>query len=186
LRELTGRRRALVGAVARDAVRLGEQAGVPVTSGLRLEVEEALEAALADPATGEQLREGRLTRLGDRSSDLADWATPTPATRSGRAGGRETDARVSAAKAAREAAAQSLREAQRARDVAAERAAASTAAVDSLTGTLRDLRDQMADVERRLAEATLEARARAREAERAEAAVADARRAVAAARRRSR
>lgn len=59
LRELGRQRRRLVGAVTGTAVGL---AGRPVTAQVRAEVEQTLEAAVADPASAEAVRSGRLVR----------------------------------------------------------------------------------------------------------------------------
>lgn len=59
LRQLGAQRRELVGAVTGTAV---EDAGREVSAANRAEVEQTLEAALADPATADAVRSGRLVR----------------------------------------------------------------------------------------------------------------------------
>ena len=77
LRELGAQRRELVEAVTATAV---EHAGRQVTSAVREEVVATLEAALADPATAQAVRSGRLVRslsyAGFGGVDLADAVAP--------------------------------------------------------------------------------------------------------------
>lgn len=85
LRELGRQRKELVAAVTQTAVEL---AGRDVTAAVRLEVEQTLEAALADPASGEAVRSGQLTRAlqyaGFGGVDLEGAVAPlAPARRSG-------------------------------------------------------------------------------------------------------
>jgi len=61
LRQLSAERRRLVDRLAREAVQLGAAHGYEAPEAALQEVSQTLQAALADPAVGEQLREGRLT-----------------------------------------------------------------------------------------------------------------------------
>jgi len=77
LRELGRQRRALVDAVTATAV---ESAGRDVTAAVREEVAGTLEAALADPASAQAVRSGRLVRslsyAGFGDVDLSDAVAP--------------------------------------------------------------------------------------------------------------
>jgi hypothetical protein len=111
LRELGRQRRELVAAVTDQAV---GDAGRPVTAAVRSEVEQTLEAALADPLSAEAVRSGRLVRAlsfaGFGGVEL-DGAVAEPLARpasSARGARRDTDGaqdRAAAALAAAEAAA---------------------------------------------------------------------------------
>jgi hypothetical protein len=83
LRELGAQRRSLVDAVTDRAVRLAERDVAPA---VRVEVSDTLEAALADPASAQAVRSGRLVRglsyAGFGGVDL-DGAVAAPAERSG-------------------------------------------------------------------------------------------------------
>lgn len=80
LRALSEQRRDLLGAVATRAVQLS---GREVTAAVRHEVESTLDAALADPASAQAVRSGRLVRAlsfaGFGGVDL-EGATATPVT----------------------------------------------------------------------------------------------------------
>ena len=60
LRRLSGERRRMVDRLAREAVRLGAEHGYSAPEAALQEVSQSLQAALADPAVGDQLRAGRL------------------------------------------------------------------------------------------------------------------------------
>ncbi|MGP4114702.1 hypothetical protein ACTWP5_27820, partial [Streptomyces sp. 4N509B] len=62
LRTLTGQQRQVVGALARRAVRLTEEAGQRIGPDAQREVEQALHAVLADPEAAERWAAGHLTR----------------------------------------------------------------------------------------------------------------------------
>ncbi|MEU9256761.1 hypothetical protein AB0D66_34125, partial [Streptomyces sp. NPDC048270] len=68
LRELSHQQHVVVGSLAREALRLAEEAGTAVSETVLREVEQILRAALADPDAAEAWASGRLTR------------TPAPAT----------------------------------------------------------------------------------------------------------
>jgi hypothetical protein len=61
LRELSTQRRRLVTGLVQEARRLAGQAGQPFGAQAEREVQDTLEAALADPAVAEAVRSGRLT-----------------------------------------------------------------------------------------------------------------------------
>ena len=61
LRELSTQRRRLVTGLVQEARRLAEESGQPLTASAEREVQETLEAALADGRIGEAVRSGRLT-----------------------------------------------------------------------------------------------------------------------------
>jgi hypothetical protein len=104
LRELSTQRRRLVTGLVQEAGRLAEQAGQPLGASAEREVQETLEAALADPAAAEAVRSGRLTTalsyagLGaslDVDGAVAVWPEPVeqPRRRAAPAAGREREAR---------------------------------------------------------------------------------------------
>jgi hypothetical protein len=104
LRELSTQRRRLVTGLVQEARRLAEQAGQPFGAQAEREVQDTLEAALADPAVAEAVRSGRLTTAlsyaGLRASvdvdgAVAVWPEPVdqPRRRPAPAGDREREAR---------------------------------------------------------------------------------------------
>jgi hypothetical protein len=104
LRELSTQRRRLVTGLVQEARRLAEQAGQPFGAQAEREVQDTLEAALADPAVAEAVRSGRLTTalsyagLGasvDVDGAVAVWPEPVdqPRRRPAPAGDREREAR---------------------------------------------------------------------------------------------
>jgi hypothetical protein len=134
LRELSTRRRRLVTGLVQETRRLAEQAGQTFGASAEREVQETLEAALADPAVAEAVRSGRLTTalsyagLGasvDVDGAVAVWPEPVeqPRRRAAPAGDREREARRPAAskRRAREAGT-APRERDREEAKAAERA----------------------------------------------------------------
>lgn len=164
LRELGQQRRALVAAVAGAAVDLG---GRPVTAQVRLEVEQTLEAALADPASDEAVRSGRLVRAltyaGFGGVDL-DGAVAVPSLR------RRSPARTAAT--------------SERKDKPAAVAVAESAALDA-AAALDDAVRACEDAERERAEVEEAAGQEAREAELAAADVDRLERELAAARERA-
>jgi hypothetical protein len=103
LRELSTQRRRLVTGLVQEARRLAEQSGQALGASAEREVQETLEAALADPAVAEAVRSGRLTTalsyagLGasvDIDGAVAVWPEPVdqPRRRAAPAGGREPEA----------------------------------------------------------------------------------------------
>jgi hypothetical protein len=85
LRDLSVQRRQLITAISQEAKRLAAEAGQPVSAQVEREVQDTLEAALADPAAADAARSGRLTRalayagLGEgigESDAVAVWTAP--------------------------------------------------------------------------------------------------------------
>jgi hypothetical protein len=76
LRELNRQRQAVLAAIGREARRLAQELGRPVSEQVAEEVEETLRAALADPAAANAVRSGRLTTalsyVGFGEADLAE------------------------------------------------------------------------------------------------------------------
>jgi hypothetical protein len=62
LRDLSGQRRRLITAMSQEAKRLAADAGQSLSAQAEREVQDTLEAALADPAIADAVRSGRLTR----------------------------------------------------------------------------------------------------------------------------
>ena len=67
LRALGRQRQQLVAGVAQEARRTAREAGQPVSDAVQREVESTFEAALADEAAGEAVKQGRLLRSLERS-----------------------------------------------------------------------------------------------------------------------
>jgi hypothetical protein len=124
LRELSDQRRQLVAAVTDQAF---EAADREPTAALRAEVESTLEAALADPATADAVRTGRLTRAlsyaGFGGVDLEGAVAVGPA----RPAGKKSAAKP--AKAPAKSAAKAAKP-DRSKDIAAAEARAQEAAGD--------------------------------------------------------
>jgi hypothetical protein len=147
LRALGQQRRELVVAVTSAAVDL---AGRSITAQVRSEVEQTLEAALADPASAEAVRSGRLVRAlsyaGFGEVDLGGAVAVQPA-RSAPLPERakDDDARAGAERAALDAAAalddavRACEKAVRHRDDAAEAQAAADRDAATATDTVREL-----------------------------------------------
>ncbi|MBK5307741.1 MAG: hypothetical protein JJD92_13730 [Frankiaceae bacterium] len=102
LRELGNQRRQLVGAVIDKAFEAADRAP---TAALRSEVESTLDAALADPATADAVRSGRLTRAlsyaGFGGVDLEGAVAVGPARPSGKKGTKSTPSPAPAKPAAK-------------------------------------------------------------------------------------
>ncbi|GHI83616.1 hypothetical protein Sxan_09800 [Streptomyces xanthophaeus] len=142
LRELSHEQHVVIGALAREAVRLAAEAGTPVSETVVREVEQILRAVLADPDAAEAWTSGRLvkppaavTEFPALAPDAARPAPPPPAPEPG-PGHRAAEAVAAARAAAREAeeAAQTreeeLRTAEEAHARAAEEAERADAARD--------------------------------------------------------
>ncbi|NJC69472.1 hypothetical protein HC031_07020 [Planosporangium thailandense] len=150
LRELSMRRRAVVAALSREAIRLAGRANLPAA-----EIEATLTAALADPAVAEQVRAGQLTRAvtyagfgetprpklrlihgGEAEPEPGppDGSPTAKTSTTGKAPAKATEAeRRAAEKAAEEAARKAAEAERRAAERAAEaerRAAAAAAAAE--------------------------------------------------------
>jgi hypothetical protein len=81
LRQLGSQRRKLVSAVAQEAARLARAQHEPVNESLLREMQDILDAALADPEIADEVRSGRLTRTVSYSGfgpAATPGATPTP------------------------------------------------------------------------------------------------------------
>ncbi|MEU4211004.1 hypothetical protein AB0F13_13590 [Streptomyces sp. NPDC026206] len=110
LRELSRRQRALVASLSRQAGRLADGAGHPVSDDVLREVEETLHAVLADPRAAQEWTEGRLSRpltavsgFPGLAPDAADRLAAAPSPSPPRpARGRGTGAQVSDLTEARE------------------------------------------------------------------------------------
>ncbi|MFG2983530.1 hypothetical protein ACGFYQ_20150 [Streptomyces sp. NPDC048258] len=149
LRDLSHQQHVVIGALAREALRLADEAGNPVSETVLREVEQILYAALADPEAAEAWASGRLAKAPELPAEFpgvdADAVPPEPPARPAppepaarpRAAERQPDRRVDAARAAAQEAEwaatareDDLRQAEEARQRAAEQAAAAEAEVD--------------------------------------------------------
>lgn len=199
LRRLSARRRHDVDRLARTAVRLGAERGYPAPDAALQEVSQTLQAAMADPATGDQLRGGRLTTAasygGFGPSDLmaamaasmpTPTATPDPAPAAGPEPAPEPEpgpepdedphraeqaARLAEAESSWEAARAALDEAETAAEEATARADEVADRIEELEAELERTRSEEAEA-RDLART---ARRRHQEARRAAAAAEQAR-----------
>ena len=156
LRQLGAQRRELVGAVVTRAVELG---GRQATAALRDEVAGTLEAALADPASAQAVRSGRLVRAlsyaGFGDVDLSGAvAGPVGAAPAGKKEPADKSARIAQAEAAAHAAAgrlddlvRSCEQAERERAAAHERAEQAHAEVERLQQALRDAQARAHEVD---------------------------------------
>jgi predicted transcriptional regulator len=171
LRQLTAQRRKVVEQLADQAEALGEELGQKVGPSARDEVEQTLQAALADENAGTAVRSGRLVRaLSSTGFDAVDLAGAVaqgdapPAPRAPRSkGGRARVDDLDAARRKRdderaEAERKELErrraEARRARDDAAAALAEAKSARDTARAERDDLLDQQSDLQRRLDEVT--------------------------------
>jgi hypothetical protein len=81
LRQLGSQRRKLVAAVAQEAARLARAQHEPVNESLMRDMQDILDAALADPEIADEVRSGRLTRTVSYSGfgpAATPGAVPTP------------------------------------------------------------------------------------------------------------
>ena len=174
LRTLGAQRRRLVEAVTGSAVALG---GRPVTSAVREEVAGSLEAALADPASAEAVRSGRLVRslsyAGFGGADLSDAVAP--ASRSPAPGAPEDRAERAPSAQPRKGADRAAAAAARAQEAHAARLAEAQAGAHDAAGRLDDAVRACEAAERRRAQAQEEVETLAAEVERRAAALAEAR-----------
>ena len=181
LRELSARRNEVVAALVHQAVELGRSAGVRVSSAAEQEVQATLQAALARPAVAEAVRAGRLVQpasyagFGSWDDDALAAGTfggpaPSPSDhrREGNRRAEEARRRAEGERAVQQAASR-LAQAEGEVAAAAEEAQRAEEQRTAVAAQLERLREQVLDLERRLAEVTLETRAgavRRREAER--------------------
>ncbi|MFB7462173.1 hypothetical protein ACFCZ1_01490 [Streptomyces sp. NPDC056224] len=82
LRDLSHQQHVVIGALAREALRLADEAGTPVSETVLREVEQILYAALADPEAAEAWASGRLAKAPQLPTDFpgvdADAVPPEP------------------------------------------------------------------------------------------------------------
>lgn len=180
LRELSQQRRQVISELGRAARGLAQDAGQPMSEAAERELESTLDAALADPTAGDEVRSGRLTtalkRSGLGSVDVTSAAAPPPGTgtrasnRPGRAARTNEHDDLQRRLQRREAAESAFLEAEAVATTARSEAAELGLRVSGAReehGSLRQaLRESEAQLERLRAEEAAAA-ARLREAERA-------------------
>jgi hypothetical protein len=174
LRDLTAQRRKVVSALVRTAESLAREADPDGRAALPLaEVEATLGAALADPQVAAQVRAGRL----ERPVSYTGFGAPATAARGGGGSADRTRGTATAPDRGRAAGPQRAREEElrRAREEELRQAAAAAAAAaaerDRAGAARRALADELADIDRALAELAgrrAEVAARLGEAEAAE------------------
>ena len=176
LRDLSTQRRRLVAALTQEAQRLAAQAGQAVSAQGEREVQDTLEAALADQGMADAVRSGRLTKalsyagLGEGvgiSDAVAVWPAPAarpprgPApsrpARKGRAAPGDAHETKEAARARREAEAaerarQEAEAAERNRQDAAEDAREAQAGLDEAEQEVTSARDKHQALQRQIDE----------------------------------
>ena len=156
LRRLGAQRRELVQAVVETAV---QDAGRDVTAATRAEVEQTLEAALADPATADAVRSGHLVRAVtyagfggvDLEGAVAVSAPPRPAPRRRKDTAdpvEEAERAALDASAALDDAVRACERAQRERESAEQDAAAAAEQRDEAATRVAELEAQLADARR--------------------------------------
>ncbi|MEU8773654.1 hypothetical protein [Streptomyces sp. NPDC048606] len=172
LRELSHQQHVVIGALAREAVRLAREAGTKVSGTVEQEVEQILRAVLADPDTAREWASGRLERVPEpvtRFPEADPGAVPPPSGRRTAPDAREDrdarEAREAAARAA-DAAARALVEAEEELRTAEEvrRSAVARATAADATLARLEAESQRARAERDLAYEAVE-RAEARHGE---------------------
>ena len=162
LRELTANRQRVVAALVQAARRLAAEAGHPVSAGTAYEVEQTLNAALADPQTAHSVRAGRLVHSAEPTgfglgADAGSAEAVTPAAAAARPAPRAPARERSGAEAGdrqqtREQRAEDRKRAERER-LQAEHDAAR--ADHEVAGTeLREAEERVAAVEQAREEAT--------------------------------
>jgi len=165
LKKLTAQRRRLVRALARQAADLAERAGRTIGGAAVAEVEQTLQAALADAAAAEAVRTGRLVRtLESVGFDEVDLAGAVGGGAPGASGSEDADrtaARERERREAREAADAADREVEETAatlDAVEHRAAATARArmklaarVERLSEQLEEARNELTDAEKQVA-----------------------------------
>lgn len=157
LRALSHQQHVVVGALAREAQRLADEAGTPVSDTVLREVGQILYAALADPDAAEDWASGRLakapaavTEFPGLAPDAQPPAAPAvrepvpPPVRKSAPAGRRPDARLEAARAAArdaEWAATAREDELRLAEEARQRAVEEAADADIALERAQDLRD---------------------------------------------
>ncbi len=169
LRALSSQRHRVVAQMAREAGRLAQRAGSPVTDAQLRELQGILEAALAQPEVAEEVRAGRLTRTLSYTGfgpESEPGATPRPAP--ARAPGDGAAERPPEPDTDDERATRERERAERERELdAAEDEAAAARDRQAADESTRDLaREEHSGLRDRVAELTSELEA-ARERERA-------------------
>ncbi|MFC6986456.1 hypothetical protein [Streptomyces cirratus] len=136
LRALSHQQHVVIGALAREAVRLAQEAGTPVSEAVEREVEQILHTVLADPAAAGDWASGRLskppppvTQFPAPSPDAVTARRGRPERSADREAERQADLEAERAVAARE---EELRAAEEARERALERVAEADAEVERL------------------------------------------------------
>lgn len=174
LRQLSRQRHQLVHALVREARELAAGAGQKVTEQVARELEQTLEAALADPAAAEVILAGRLTTglqhagFGPQTAApsrpaAAKTSTSRGTATSGKAGkpgkadkadqaAGEAEAAQHRQEAARAAARRDVEDAEQALQSTAEALQVAEDAAEHLEHRQRDLLEQIAELQRALAE----------------------------------
>ena len=174
IKALGQQRQALIAAIARLARDLAAELGNPISESAAGELEQTLQAAMADPGAALAVRSGRLVRAlastGWEPPDLTDAvAGPAPEPETPGARAAAATKRRPAARADQTARRRSERDLARARQAVAEaerrdeKARAELEAIDNRVAELALLREQLTDdldeLEARVAEVTREAAA---------------------------
>jgi len=150
LRVLASERRELVSAVAKQVARLASELGDSISASVVLEVEQSLQAAMADPRAADALRTGRLVRslstAGLDEVDLEGAVAGSVARTKARAKKGPTAAEVKKRQKQRADAEAAVRDADAAKTAANDRA-------DEAAQLTTDLEEQLADLTARLADA---------------------------------
>lgn len=197
LRELSKQRRQAVNALVREARQLATRLGKQASESVVREVEQSLEAALADPDAAQLVESGRLTTAltPDAGFDSAGphlRVVQTEKTQTGRraaTGTADKKAAAAAARAQARATAEALKRAEQAaaraaseldaaaakRDRAADRVANLTTEIAALTERLADLEQELAAAKREERDARNEATAAERAVRQADLSVEQAR-----------
>jgi hypothetical protein len=159
LRELTAVRRRTVRALVTQADELARAAGHPAGAAARQQLEDTLNAALAEPDVAAELRAGRLTAAvsysGFGASGVAEAAVrrqpkPSPRRHSG-ALEPEPEPEPGPDPAVLTRARQQAKQAEQEREQAAAEAADTHQQIAEATATVERLRTELADTEKRLA-----------------------------------
>ena len=157
LTKLGTQRRALVGALAKQAGSLAADAGHPVNAAAIIDIERTLQAGMSDAAAAAAVTSGRLVRAlsgdGLEAVDLDDAvAGPLPGARPRSA--KKVPEKKGPTKKQLDAADAAVTEARKAAKDAERSSRQAGSAKESLTLEREELREQLADVEGELADAT--------------------------------
>ncbi|NKQ26687.1 hypothetical protein [Streptomyces galbus] len=169
LRELSAQQRKVTSALARQAADLARQAGQPISEDAQREVQETLQAVLADPDAGHEWAEGRLARplsapvgfpaLSSRVSSIARPASrrKEPAAPPGARSATKSSARTADLEAARARRRAQQERLEQARQQAADAERELTEREERLTAVQdeqRQAEERARDAEERIAELT--------------------------------